>query len=185
MNFFNFRPLPRFSPYMYYNYERNIQGIGFQPNLKLCHNNSRLSFAYSPTFRYDYLQHKYPILGGSKIDEKGLILNQHFLLLWETKKNNIYFRHQKIGIGYSLFNPKYESVEFYDPRFGKKFNVPIHFSAITLRYEWPIKRHLELSSHAHYIHNYFPNTPYSPQLKYVFYSLSMSYVFNIGKNEKE
>jgi hypothetical protein len=187
MNFFNFRQVPRFSPYMPYVYECNIQGVGFQPTLRIGLKESRFRVLYSPTLRHDYVQH---IRAEPPSVERHNVykwfLNHHFVLHWEVnRKPNKFGRHQTLGLGYSLFNPKKYRVEFYDPRFGgQQFAIPLRFPTFTARYEWPIKKHLELAAHAHYLYGYYPDTPFSPQLHYMLYSLSFSYNWQLDKSRK-
>jgi hypothetical protein len=67
---------------------------------------------------------------------------------------------------------------------GQQFAIPLRFPTFTARYEWPIKKHLELAAHAHYLYGYYPDTPFSPQLHYMLYSLSFSYNWQLDKSRK-
>jgi hypothetical protein len=172
MNFFNFKPIPTFSYYMPYNYERNIQGLGLQAVLTYQVAN-QWAFSYVPTLRYDDLEINPDTIPGNY--RQGLIVNHQFSILRSLGIKNKFNRNYKIGIGYSLFNSFNKAIKFYDPVYQIHFSIPLRFPAITIRYDIPLGKKLLLFPTANIIYKNFPNDPVPGNRRYAFYTVSVLY----------
>lgn len=158
MNFFNFKSVIPSDPTKPFPYEKNVQGISFNPGLQII--GKLIGFEYYPNLRYDVVYSK---LETENEYVKEFIVDHNFNLIFKRKINiGLGLSVVNSGKGYSFINPvpRYHHIEF------KTYNVFIDI---------PIKKVVNLEIKALYIPKGFPE---NPNEKYIMYSLRGYYKFN-------
>lgn len=171
MNFFDLKPIYGTQQFCIpFNYERNIQGVGFSPSISIFSKSARIGVDYTLNLRYDYIYH---IFGMNK-EVNEVITNNYFGIYKILNRRNNKSINHILGFGYGIINTK-KSFVFDNTCIGNSNDrLNLQFSVLEIHYRIPIKKVIFIEPKMNITTN---GHPINRNSQYAFYDLRLGCTF--------